>query len=116
LQCLEVIRNRARAARVYCSMKLWIVLLLLSCGTVAQDLKTLVISTTQGAEVSLSAQSMLREPNLVHLKGYVEIRTWWAGQTYARAWVIRADEAVYHIDTGEIDPQGNVTARPERRR
>lgn len=28
----------------------------------------------------------------------------------------RADEAVYHVDTGEIDPLGNVTARPERRR
>lgn len=96
-------------------MKLWIVLLLLSCATVAQDLKTLAITTTQGAQVRLSAQSMLKEPNLVHLKGNVEIRTWWVGQTYERTWVIRADEATYHVDTGEIDPQGNVTARPERR-
>ncbi|HEV2447529.1 MAG TPA: hypothetical protein VGS58_16475, partial [Candidatus Sulfopaludibacter sp.] len=68
--------------------------------------------TSDGAVVRMQAENMLHEPNLVHLKGKVEIRTYWSGQPAERCVVLRADEAVYHVDTGEIEPQGNVSVRP----
>jgi len=94
-------------------MKLLLLLLAAACLTVAQDQpKNLAISTDSGAMVSLRAQEILREPNLIHLKGNVEIHTWWVGQPYTRSVVTVCDEAVYHIDTGEIEPQGKVSVKP----
>ena len=98
-------------------MKLLLLLLAVSCLTVAQDEpKNIAISTESGAMVSLRAQEILREPNLIHLKGQAEIRTWWVGQPYTRAVVTRCDEALYHVDTGELEPQGKVSVRPVRER
>ena len=98
-------------------MKLLLLLVAAAGLTVAQDEpKNLAISTNSGAMVSMRAQEILREPNLIHLKGNVEIRTWWVGQTYIRSVVTRCDSALYHVDTGEIEPEGKVTITPIRQR
>jgi len=97
-------------------MKL-MVLLAAACLAMAQDdWKNLSITTENGAVVSMRAEEILREPNLIHLKGKVEIRTWWVGQPYSRNVTLRADAALYHVETGEIEPLGSVTVRPVRER
>lgn len=50
-------------------MKLLMVLLAAVCLAMAQDdLKNLSITTENGAVVSMRAEEILREPNLIHLK------------------------------------------------
>ena len=43
-------------------------------------------------------------PSVVHLKGTVEIRT--------NGFILRADEADYHEDTGEVEARGTVKVTP----
>ena len=46
---------------------------------------------------------------LWRLKGDVQIAT--KGQTQDSGMIVKADEAVYHSDTGEIEPLGNVRVK-----
>jgi hypothetical protein len=78
---------------------------------------------------ALSIQRGAEYPSLVELKGNVEIRTpvcihrdKAASRNVALVCdgetVIRADEAVFHGDTGEVEARGRVTVtpRPYRRK
>jgi lipopolysaccharide assembly outer membrane protein LptD (OstA) len=60
---------------------------------------------------ALSIERMVKFPAIVHLKGSVEIATK-VGVSDAPVslmiMVVRADEADYHEDTGEIEARGNV--------
>jgi hypothetical protein len=94
-------------------------------GQDSTDLKHVTVPTLHGVRpVSLSAVSIERGatfPSVVELKGSVEIRTPVClpgkrkgelicdGET-----VVRADEATFHEDTGEIEARGNVTVTPLR--
>ena|SRR5690349_7834929 len=87
----------------------------LASGLLAQEPKHLQITTTDGALVNLSADNMQRGRSVVELKGNVEIHTRWVGEVSYRDWVMHADEAVYHVDTGEIEAHGKVTVTPAER-
>jgi hypothetical protein len=89
------------------------------------DLKHVTVPTPNGVRpVSLSAVSIERGatyPAVVQLKGKVEIRTpvCLAGKRKGELicdgeTVVRADEATFHEDTGEIEARGNVTVTPLR--
>lgn len=94
-------------------MKLLPLLAALVCLATAQDQpKNLQISTEDGAFVKIRAEQMLREPNLIHLKGKVEIQTWLVRPS--QSLILTADEATYHVDTGEVEASGNVRVRPVR--
>ena len=54
--------------------------------------------------VSLSAARIDQDGSVVHLKGNVEIRR--------TGLILRADEADYRKDTGEIEAKGNVRVSP----
>lgn len=96
------------------------------CLAVAQDRKHLTVAPVNGIRpVLLSALSIERGadyPSLVELKGNVEIRTpvcIKTGKTPGKMThicsgetVVRADEAVFHEDTGEVEARGNVTVTP----
>jgi lipopolysaccharide assembly outer membrane protein LptD (OstA) len=60
---------------------------------------------------ALSIERLVKFPGIVHLKGSVEIATK-VGVNDAPVslmiMVVRADEADYHEDTGEIEARGNV--------
>jgi lipopolysaccharide assembly outer membrane protein LptD (OstA) len=71
------------------------------------------INSPKGWSVSISAENIAREASVLHLKGNVEIKTS-IGQDAPRQFLLlRADEADFHIDTGAIEPRGNVMLRPE---
>ena len=90
--------------------------------------KHLTVAPVNGVRpVLLSALSIQRGaeyPSLVELKGNVEIRTPVCVKTSKTAskmthicdgeTVLRADEAVFHEDTGEVEARGNVTVTPRR--
>ena len=83
-------------------------------------------ASTRTARINLAAESIVREdpppsgPNgyasLVRLQGNVEIRTCCVqmpsskdNPNPARAYIImHADQATYHIDTGEVEARGTV--------
>lgn len=76
-----------------------------------------VPTATSVRPVSVSALSIERGaeyPSIIHLKGSVEIKTpvcirQASGQVCAGSVVLRADEADFHEDSGQIDAHGNVT-------
>lgn len=55
----------------------------------------------------VTAQSIQRDGEVMHLKGSVRI-------VQEKA-TVTADEADYHLDTGEIEPRGNVRITPHKR-
>ena len=60
---------------------------------------------------ALSIERMVNFPSIVHLKGTVEIATKVGVSDLPVSlmiMVVRADEADYHEDTGEIEARGNV--------
>ena len=81
-----------------------------------------VPTSTSTRPVGLRARSMEREPSYpgtVHLKGDVEIKTpvciaQPTGQVCAGYVVVRADEADFHEDSGQIDARGKVTVTREK--
>ena len=71
--------------------------------------------------VSITADSMQRDISrtpynpVIQMKGNVEIRMMangWSADT-PRYMILRADEADYNEDTGQIDPRGNVRVQFE---
>jgi hypothetical protein len=81
-------------------------------GQQPAERKHFSINSPKGWSVNISAENMAREALVLHLEGNVEIRTA-IGQDAPRQFlVLRADEADFHIDTGAIEPRGNVTVRP----
>jgi hypothetical protein len=86
------------------------------------ELKHLMVSPQSGTadgRATVSARNIERDggyPSVIRLKGEVEIRTPVCFQTgkgtetscYGYT-TVRADEAVYHEDTGEIEAHGKVT-------
>jgi lipopolysaccharide assembly outer membrane protein LptD (OstA) len=92
-------------------MKLLALLLAVAAFIAAQtEPKNLQITTGNGTFVKMRAEEMVREPNLIHLKGKVEVQTWLVRPSYQSV-LLTADEAVYHVDTGEIEASGNVRVR-----
>ncbi len=70
-----------------------------------QKLHMMATGATGGVRLAaLSIQRGGRFPSVIQLKGEVEIR--WRGM------ILRADEAEYHEDTGEIEARGNVRVKP----
>jgi hypothetical protein len=80
-----------------------------------------------GRGVSLAAQSIERGveyPTVVKLIGNVEIKTpvclparkKGANMVCEGAMVVRADNAEFHEDTGQIEAHGNVTVTPLKHR
>jgi hypothetical protein len=55
---------------------------------------------------------MTREASVLHLKDNVEIKTAPRGE-HGQFVLLRADEADFHIDTGAVEPRGNVSVRPQ---
>jgi lipopolysaccharide assembly outer membrane protein LptD (OstA) len=91
----------------------------------AGQLKHLIVPTTTSAlPVSVAAmeiESELPHPSIIHLKGSVEIKTpvcLHAGRGNALVCngsvVLRADEADFHEDTGQIEASGNVKVTREK--
>jgi lipopolysaccharide assembly outer membrane protein LptD (OstA) len=80
------------------------------------------IGTPNGVVLNLTASSMQRDvnaaPSVVHLKGNVEIKTCCtgAGAQPRQYMVLRADEASYNDQTGEIEARGvvRVTFEPPK--
>ena len=93
-------------------MKLFLLATVLAGAALAQDAKHLQITTTDGALVDMAADHMSRDRSVVQLKGNVEIRTHWIDAGSRRNIVLRADEAIYHVDTGEIEAEGKVSVTP----
>jgi hypothetical protein len=91
-----------------------------------ETLKHLPVSPMNGSadgRAAVSARAIEREggyPAVIHLKGDVEIRTpvcFKSGkntdETVCYGYtVIRADEAEYHEDTGQVEAHGKVTVVP----
>jgi len=89
--------------------------------------KRLAVAPLTGARgVTVAARSIEREaeyPSVIHLKGDAEIRMpvcFSNGKKGALVCtgdtIVRADEAEYHEDTGEIEAHGNVRVTPLRSR
>jgi hypothetical protein len=98
-----------------CAVVLALITLPLSPGKGQQpaELKHFFINSPKGWSVSISAENMAREAMILHLKGGVEIKTA-IGQDAPRQFLLlHADEADFHIDTGAIEPRGNVILRPQ---
>jgi lipopolysaccharide assembly outer membrane protein LptD (OstA) len=111
-------------------VKLSLIALAVCTTLIAQDypagqLKHLIVPTmTSARPVSVAAmeiESQLPHPSIMHLKGSVEIRTpvclhTGPGNELAcdGSVVLRADEANFHEDTGQIEASGNVKVTRER--
>ena len=63
-------------------------------------------AATQPTEVRMSARDQVVEGSIVHLNGKVEIS--------AIGFLLQADEATYHTDTGEIEARGNVRMKTDQ--
>ena len=74
------------------------------------DRKHFAITISQNASYRMSAENMAYELWVVHLKGKVEISLSRGDKRY---WMLRADEADFHIDTGALEPRGNVSLLPQ---
>jgi len=98
-----------------CAIALGLITLPLSAGMGQQpeELKHFSINSPKGWSVKITAENMAREALTLHLRGNVEIKTS-IGQDAPRQFLLlRADEADFHIDTGAIEPRGNVMMRPQ---
>jgi len=60
----------------------------------------------QPQEVKISANAQVVEGSMLHLNGNVEIT--------ATGFLLQADEATYHTDTGEIEAHGNVRMKTDK--
>jgi len=75
------------------------------------ELRHVMIATPQGPNIDLAATAIQRQApamNLVQLKGIVQIRT--------KDMTLRADEAEYNENTGEIEARGTVHVKLETNR
>jgi|KBSMisStaDraftv2_1062788.scaffolds.fasta_scaffold04363_1 lipopolysaccharide assembly outer membrane protein LptD (OstA) len=99
-------------------MKRAILVVLVLIGTIAvssatqvsptAELKHVMITTPEGPNIGLAATAIQRQApamNIIQLKGSVEIRT--------KDMTLRADEAEYNQDTGEIEARGAVHIKLE---
>ena len=104
-----------------------LVLCLLVTGSLAigQEQKHLsVVPVGGGRGSTLAALNIEREtpyPSAIHLKGAVEIKTAVClpvgrhGKLICDGeMILRADEATYHEDSGQIEARGSVTVTPLR--
>ena len=71
----------------------------------AAERKYVMIATPEGPNISLTATAIQRRAPLVQLRGNVEIRT--------KDMILRADEASYNQNTGEIEANGAVRIKLE---
>ena len=87
------------------------------------ELKHIETAPLNGSRpVSLAALSIehgTQYPSVIHLKGNVEIKTpvcipvgQGGSSVCAGEMIVRADEAEFHEDSGEIQAQGNVQITP----
>jgi lipopolysaccharide assembly outer membrane protein LptD (OstA) len=87
---------------------------LITASAFAQDRPTALEITDRGGQrVYMRAKSIQRDqadPTIVRLKGDVRIAAKNANQKNG-VMSVKADEAVYHFDTGEIEPLGNVSVK-----
>jgi lipopolysaccharide assembly outer membrane protein LptD (OstA) len=74
----------------------------------AAERKHVMIATPDGPNISLTATAIQRQASIVQLRGNVEIRT--------RDMILRADEANYNQNTGEIEADGSVRIKLEAQR
>jgi hypothetical protein len=91
----------------------------------AQDIKHVPLAplngSGRGTATARSIEHGAEYPAVIHLKGDVEIRTPQCIPTgkgteincYGET-IVRADEADYHEDTGEIEARGHVRVTPLR--
>jgi hypothetical protein len=87
--------------------------LTLGMGEAPVELKHFSIVYKGGWAVSMSAENMAREASVLHLRGNVEIKTAPRPGEHDQFVLLRADDADFHIDTGAIEPRGNVNLRPQ---
>ena len=86
---------------------------LVASSAFAQDRPAaLDISDSVGQRTYIRAKSIQRDEtnqSILRLKGDVQIATNHPNQNSSM--LVKADEAVYHSDTGEIEPLGNVRVK-----
>jgi len=70
--------------------------------------KHVMIATPEGPNIGLTATTIQRQAPSVQLKGNVEIRT--------KDMLLRAEEADYNENTGEIEARGTVYIKLESQR
>jgi hypothetical protein len=97
-------------------------LLLFSGYSNAQERKHIVAAPLNGRPVLLAANDIVRTgayPSTIHLTGGVEVKspvclaTGKNGKVICDGYMLlRADEATYHEDTGEIQASGAVSVSP----
>jgi lipopolysaccharide assembly outer membrane protein LptD (OstA) len=74
----------------------------------AAERKYVLMATPEGPNISLTASAIQRQAPIVQLRGNVEIRT--------KDMILRADEADYDQNTGEIEARGTVRIKLEAQR
>ena len=74
----------------------------------AAERKYVMIATPEGPNISLTATAIQRQAPIVQLRGNVEIKT--------KDMILRADEADYDQNTGEIEARGAVRIKLETQR
>ena len=74
----------------------------------AAERKYVMMATPEGPNISLTATAIQRQTPKVQLRGNVEIRT--------KDMILRADEADYDQNTGEIEARGTVRIKLEAQR
>ena len=74
----------------------------------AAERKYVMIATPEGPNISLTATAIQRQAPIVQLRGNVEIKT--------KDMILRADEADYDQNTGEIEARGAVRIKLEAQR
>jgi lipopolysaccharide assembly outer membrane protein LptD (OstA) len=70
--------------------------------------KHVMIATPEGPNIGLTATAIQRQAPMIQLRGDVEIRT--------KDMILRADEANYNQNTGEIEAHGTVRIKLEAQR
>ena len=73
--------------------------------TPAPERKQIMIATPEGPNIGLTAAAIQRQAPVTQLRGNVEIRT--------KDMILRADEAEYNENTGEIEARGTVRIKLE---
>ena len=102
-----------------------LVLLCLSCAAGGQEQKHVMTVMANGewptTLTALEIERVGQYPGAVHLKGTVEIKSPVCFRVGKRnelecdgAMILRADEATFHEDSGEIEARGPVTVIPIR--
>lgn len=82
-----------------------------AAGDNKPELKRIMTTMPEGkGSLRLSAISIDRDwsPPITHLKGNVQVEIWSTPRKNNTVTVLRADEADYYENTGEIVPRGNV--------